>query len=430
QSDGNWNLTGNNTFSTGATVQSGLLRVNGELNSPLVTVMDSSGGLGGSGVIHGTVDNHGHFAPGNSIGTLTVLGSMTNWGDYDAQVNAAGNSDQILVSGTATINGGNVIAEAQSGIYPLRSLYRILTATNGVSGMYVTSSIVAVGPQSALFPITGSSLRYDQNNVYLIVNRTPFTSMARTYNQNSVAGALNGVNLASASSTMTNLISQFYWLSSASQAQQALDSLSGEIHGTLGLLDVQQQDDFNNSIARRTGRISANGRSGEFATSWKPVQLASAGSELPPMRLQQAEVQQPLDFWLQGIGSFGQLDSDGNAQGGNYTISGLSGGADYRLTPELLAGLGAGYSHDNADVGGPGANGTVDAYQIGGYGGYVRGPWHLDCILSGGYFQTDTKRFINVGGIQQQAGGSYDGGVFALSTEGGYAFKFDWLTVE
>ncbi len=230
------------------------------------------------------------------------------------------------------------------------------------------------------------------------------------------------------SPTMTNLISRFLQLTSPAQAQAALDSLSGEIYGTLGMLGVQQQDAFDNSIAQRTGRISSGAQSGEFATSWKPVQLADAGSTLPPM--QQAEVYQPLDFWLQGIGTFGHLDDDGNAQGGNYTIGGTSGGLDYRVRPDLLVGLGAGYSHDNADVGGPGANGKVDAYQVGGYGGYVNGPWHLDGILSYGYLHSDTTRFINVGTINQQAGGSYDGGVFSLSTEGGYAFKFDWLTAE
>jgi outer membrane autotransporter protein len=124
------------------------------------------------------------------------------------------------------------------------------------------------------------------------------------------------------------------------------------------------------------------------------------------------------------------LDGDGNASGGDFTIGGVNGGLDYRLSPEMLVGLAVGYSHDDASVGGPGASGKVDAIQFGGYGGYVNGPWHLDGIFSYGFLQTDTKRFINVGSIQQEADGKYDGGVFSLSTEGGYAFKFDWLTIE
>jgi outer membrane autotransporter protein len=96
----------------------------------------------------------------------------------------------------------------------------------------------------------------------------------------------------------------------------------------------------------------------------------------------------------------------------------------------MLVGLAVGYSHDDASVGGPGASGSVDAIQFAGYGGYVNGPWHLDGIFSYGYLQTDTKRFINVGSIYQEADGSYDGNVFSLSTEGGYAFKAGPVTIE
>jgi outer membrane autotransporter protein len=145
----------------------------------------------------------------------------------------------------------------------------------------------------------------------------------------------------------------------------------------------------------------------------------------------QSEADQLLDnVWLQGFGSFGHLDGDGNASGGDYTISGVNGGFDYRLSPEMLVGLAVGYSHDDASVGGPGASGSVDAFQFAGYGGYVSGPWHLDGIFSYGYLQTDTKRVINVGSIQQTAAGNYDGNVFSLSTEGGYAFEAGPVTIE
>jgi outer membrane autotransporter protein len=451
-----WNLTGNSTFATNATVQSGLLRINGSLTTPLLTVdgvaspalnapfltnyaailASDTTGLGGSGVIYGNVDNHGYVSPGNSIGTLTIIGSYTNGGNYYAEVNPT-TSDRVLVSNTAKITGGNVIVSPDPGtglgIFAVNTIYPILTATNGVFGMFVTSSIVmntwVQSGQSVLFPLTGSSLLYDPTNAYLVVHRTPFTSVAHTYNQHSVAGALDGVGVVGLSPTMSNLVYQFYWLHDGGTAQKALDSMSGEIHGSLGMLDVQQQDAFNNSIALRTGRMSAGGENGGYAAA-KPVQLASAGSALPPMQ-QQSSADQLLDnVWLQGFGSFGHLDGDGNASGGDFTISGLSGGFDYRLSPEMLVGLAMGYSHDDASVGGPGASGSVDAIQFAGYGGYVSGPWHLDGIFSYGYLQTDTKRLIKVGSISQEADGSYDGNVFSLSTEGGYAFEAGPVTIE
>ncbi len=430
-----WNLTGTNTFSSSTIVSSNsLLLINGILTSSLVTVSNDAV-LGGSGTITGIVNSYGTISPGNSIGTLNIVGSlnMTN-SVYNEQVNAAGQSDLINVSGspgTAIISNATVVVQSASGIYAVQTIYTNLTATGGVIGTFAGASNIT--PQSGLFPLiplTGSSLQYpDSNTVTLTLDRTPFVSVANTYNQHSVAGALDGVVTVGFSPTnaMYNLVSQFYGLGSAAAARAALDSMSGEIHGSLGMLDVQQQDAFNNSIALRTGRMSAGGESGGYASA-KPIQLASAG--LTPLPKQTVADQLLDNAWLQGFGTFGHLNGDGNASGGDFNISGVSGGFDYHLCPEVLVGLAVGYSHDNAEVGGPGASGNVDAIQFAGYGGYVNGPWHLDGIFSYGYLQTDTKRLINVGSIHEEADGNYSGNVFSLSTEGGYAFKFDPVTVE
>jgi outer membrane autotransporter protein len=306
-------------------------------------------------------------------------------------------------------------------IFGSNTVYTILMSTNLI-GQF-NSNVVFNTSMLFLTP----SLSYDPTNAYLDLQRKPFTSAAGTGNQNGVAGALDGIADSPGSPAMSNLVSEIFWMGSASEVQAALDSLSGEIHGTLGLLDVQQQAAFNNSIALRTGRMSAGGANGGSASSLKPVQLASAGSTPLPNK---AEANQPLDIWLQGFGTFGDLKNDGNAIGGDFTIAGTSGGLDYRVCPEMLIGLGLGYSQNNADVGGPGANGRVNAFQVAGYGGYVKGPWHLDGILSYGYLHTDTKRFIDVGSIHQEADAKYNGGVLSLSAEGGYAFVLDWLTVE
>jgi outer membrane autotransporter protein len=434
--NGGWTLTGTNTFSTNTTVQTGLLRINGGLTSPLVTVSNGAN-LGGAGTITGTVTNYGHISPGNSnysIGKLSIVGTLNMMSNsiYDEQVNiASSNSSLISVTGAAIISNATVsVRLTQQGIYSSNTVYTNLTATGGVYGTNASVSLNAATPNLFLTP----SLQYLTNTlgttnttVTLTLHRKSFTTVADTYNQNSVAGALYGI--VDLHGAMTNLVTQFFWLPSAAAAQKALDSMSGEIHGSLGMLDVQQQDAFNNSIALRTGRMSAGGESGGYAAA-KPVQLASAGSTLPPMQ-QQSRADQLLDnVWLQGFGTFGHLDGDGNASGGDFTISGLSGGFDYRLSPEVLVGLAVGYSHDDASVGGPGASGSVDAIQFAGYSGYVNGPWHLDGIFSYGYLQTDTKRFINVGSISQEADGSYDGNVFSLSTEGGYAFAAGPVTIE
>jgi outer membrane autotransporter protein len=418
-----WNLTGTNTFSEDVTVESGLLRINGSLITSNLNV-DITGGLGGTGTVSGIVGDHGFISPGNSIGTLNIVGGldMTN-GIYNEQVDAAGNSDLINVSGspgTAIISNASVVVLPAHEIYAAHTVYTNLTATGGVLG---TNTGVSIATPTLFLT---ASLQYPTTNIVTMsLDRSAFVTVANTYNQHSVAGALDGI--VDSPGAMSNLVSEFFWLPSAAAAQRALDSMSGEIHGSLGMLDVQQQDAFNRSVSLRTGRISAGGENGGYASA-RPIQLASADSTPLPA---QSDANDLLDnIWLQGFGSFGHLDGDGNASGGSFTISGMNGGFDYRLSPEVLVGLAVGYSHDDATVGGPGANGKVDAFQFGGYGGYVNGPWHLDGIFSYGFLKTDTKRFIDVGSIHQEADGSYDGGVFSLSTEGGYVFKFDRVTIE
>jgi outer membrane autotransporter protein len=425
---GGWNLTGINYFSTNATVNSdGMLRINGELNTPNTYVW---GTLGGSGVINGQVDINegGSLSPGNSPGTLTINGNL-NFNEYstyevDARPTVA---DLTLVNGTTTIQTNSYVYVKLpfwcKPVYASNTVYTILTATNGVSGTFDTNVAFNV---NNLF-LNPATVWNDSTNVYLGLTRKSFTVAAGSGNQGAVAAALDSM-VDSTNPAVAELIGDLFWLGTPEEVQAALDSLSGSLHGTMGLLDVQQQFAFNKSIAGRTGRLSI-GQGGGNASAVSPILLASAApTTLPPA--QQAQSNNSLDIWLQGFGTFGNLKDDGTIIGGDYTISGVSGGLDYRLTPELLVGLGLGYSHNNADVGGPGSNAKVDAYQIAAYGGYVSGPWHLDGIFSYGFLQTDTKRIVSVFPIDQEVDGSYDGGVFAVSAEGGYSFLFDWLSVE
>jgi outer membrane autotransporter protein len=52
------------------------------------------------------VTNSGILAPGNSIGTTTIVGNYTHaaGATYTVEANAAGQSDKLIVTGTATLN--------------------------------------------------------------------------------------------------------------------------------------------------------------------------------------------------------------------------------------------------------------------------------------------------------------------------------------
>ena len=118
QGSGRLILTGNSSYTGATSVLSGLLTVNGSLTGS--AIMLAGGALGGSGTVGSVIVGHaGTVAPGNSIGTLTVAGNISfNPGStYQLEVNAAGQSDRIAATGTATVSGGTVQLLAEQGGY-------------------------------------------------------------------------------------------------------------------------------------------------------------------------------------------------------------------------------------------------------------------------------------------------------------------------
>jgi len=122
------NLTGDSaTFIGDTTIRGGTLLVNGSLGG---TVSVTGGRLGGVGSLSDvTVSSGGTIAPGNSIGTLTVATATFEPGStYEVEIDTLGNSDLLDVTGTATLNGGNVVLLPGPGVYDPMTQYTILSA--------------------------------------------------------------------------------------------------------------------------------------------------------------------------------------------------------------------------------------------------------------------------------------------------------------
>ncbi len=97
-----WTLSGNSSFATAATLYSGLLSVNGTITTPSVNV-DNIAALGGNGKIIGDVTSAGKIAPGNSVGTLTIVGAVTQTGGgFEAEFDENG-VDLLTATGNVTL---------------------------------------------------------------------------------------------------------------------------------------------------------------------------------------------------------------------------------------------------------------------------------------------------------------------------------------
>ena len=147
----------------------------------------NAGLLSGNGTIVGTVANFGALSPGNSIGTLTVNGSLAQAanGTYQVETNSAGQSDRINVTGTpgtAALNG-TVSVVGASGVQAPRTTYTILNASGGIAGTFSSAN--------SLYPFLLPSLSYDANNVYLTLQVGGFAAAGQTAAQQTVGRVLD-----------------------------------------------------------------------------------------------------------------------------------------------------------------------------------------------------------------------------------------------
>ena len=139
-------LTAASTYTGPTIINGGTLSVNGSIASSAVTV-NAGGTLGGNGTVGSTTVNGGRLAPGNSIGLLTVNGSLsfTAASSYMIEVSPT-NADRVNVTGTATLGGATVNASFAPGSYVAKQ-YTILNATGGLGGSTFGSIVNTNLPQ-------------------------------------------------------------------------------------------------------------------------------------------------------------------------------------------------------------------------------------------------------------------------------------------
>ncbi|GLR87342.1 autotransporter outer membrane beta-barrel domain-containing protein [Bradyrhizobium iriomotense] len=340
-------LTGDSSgFTGGTSVSGGRLAVSGSLGS---LVMVANGGiLGGSGTVGGIAANTGGIiAPGN-YSTLSALGNVNFAPNsvYQVAVNAAGQSDKIASGNIAIINGSTVQVLAGAGNYAASTNYTILTAAAGVNGTFagVTSNLAFLTP----------SLSYDANDVYLTLTRNSvsFAAVGVTPNQIATAGGIDSLGMGGAvSNALLNL--------SASQAQNAFDQLSGEIHASAKNVLI---DDSRFTRDAALDRLRA-----AFDSVGGPSMAAMAYAAVGP-------VTAPADtdrfaVWARSFGSWGSTGADGNAASLGRSVGGIVVGSDGRVAETWRVGLLGGYGHSNVRVGDRMSSGSSDDYSLGLYGG-------------------------------------------------------------
>lgn len=355
-------LTGNSSGFGGTTKVGGgsasLLSVNGTLGG-MVDVL-AGGRLQGNGTI-GSGRIAGTIAPGNSIGTLTVAGNLSFLAGsvYEVEANAAGQSDKIVVNGSASIqNGATVSVLATDGNYAPNTSYTILTAAGGLTGTFsnVTSNLAFL-KASLTYGATSVTLNLARNSV-------DFAAVAQTSNQRGVGAAVQALGSGNAVYDATVALT-------AAEARVAFDQLSGSDYASMRGRLIEDSGFVRDALLTRGSLAGEEG----------------------------------LSVWGTALGTWGSMDGGALAQGYDRDLKGMLAGFDAGFGGHWRAGLATGYGRTELRSGN--ATHNADSYHA---GGYLTGSYGMVTLQMGAAYAWNdirSQRRVAFGGLAQTLGDRY-----------------------
>ena len=363
------------------TINGGVLSFNG-VQTGGTTFVGQKGTLKGVGQL-GDTTVAGTIAPGNSIGTLTINGDyvQTETGVYQAEVAPGSRSDQLHVTGTATL-GGTLVALPEPGVYYLGEQFNFIRADGGVNGQF------AITDFSTFSPFMQFNLAYGATGARIEVTRgNSLASSANTANQHAVATVVDTLAINQGlPKPLTTLFPQ--------QVGAALDSLSGELHAATSIALVEGSRHVRDAaLSRRAGATSPGGD-----------EAAATG------------------VWVQAIGGSGTLDGNANTARTEANSNGLLMGVDRQFggwQVGLLAGTGR---TDVKQQDGRRAKSKIDNTHFGAYASHNWGGFGLRGGLAWSEHDIDSTRELAFAGYSDTLSARYDGRTRQAFIEAGYRF--------
>lgn len=402
-------LDGANSLSADLRVDGGTLVLNGSLDG---TALDVTGGLavvngtvsgartrvgaggtiGGSGTL-GDTRVAGTVAPGNSIGTLTIDGDYVQEAGarFVAELLPPDQADLLYVTGTATLNGGTLVASNLAGSdYLLGQQYQVLSADGGISGGF------AGVDGSALSPFLALSLLQGANTVSVDVARgAALATAAGTRNQAATAGALDALAI---DQGLPVLLTQLDY----DTAPAAFDSLSGEIHASARQVLLE---------GSRLVREAALAR-------------ATGGGVLG------SQASGDTGAWVQVQHQGGDFGGDGNAAYARYSGNAVLVGVDRELGYGWRLGAYGGAGDTDFNVRNRGSRGESRNRHLGLYAGTSWGALGLSLGYTHSWHRVEAERNVAFPGFSDVLGSRYDADANQVFADLGYRFDVRGVELE
>jgi uncharacterized protein with beta-barrel porin domain len=428
---GSWNLnlsgggmltlSATNSYTGTTTVNAGTLDVSGSIARSSLTSVNANAALTGSGTVSNTQINAGGlFAPGSGApgSSTTVSGNLAfqSGALYLVQLNPS-TASFANVTGTAVLGGATVNAVFANGSYVVRR-YTILSASGGVSGTF--NGVANINLPSGFTSI----LSYDTNNAYL---NLALSYSALNQNQQNVANALinsfnsnGGIPIAFVGLTPANLGQAAGETSTVTQ--QSTFNAMGMFLGVMTDPFVDGRGDMRSTTGSASGY--ADEQTLAYAQKRKPNDaLAAIYTKVPST----PPVERRWSVWGAAFG--GSQTTDGNGTLGSNTatsrIYGTAVGADYRFSPQTIAGFALAGGGTNFSVANNGT-GRSDLFQAGAFVRHTAGAAYVIAALAYGWQDITTDRTVTIAGIDQLRA-RFNANAYSGRLEGGYRLIAPWI---
>lgn len=387
-------LTGANAFTGATTVSGARLTVNGSLAGSAVT-LNRGAVLGGTGTVGSLIAHSGStVAPGNSIGTLSVNGSlMLEDGSVLQMEVSPASADRLSIAGAAAL-GGTLELNVASGVYAFNTQYTLLLAS-ALSGSFAT--VAGLGDFGAWFD---PQVMQAGDAVTLRLRPASLVRLAGP------AVSANGAAVAAAFDRAVNADynpQPFYALyTQGANLAQSLEQFSGEAHSAARRVALEDT---------RAVREAAFDRISFAAINPVASQTARVGNR-----------DSGITMWLRVLDTRSTAQSDGRGAGFKTDQQGILAGIDKLLSDDIRIGamLIASRTDLSFDM-----LGRSRVTNTGGaiYAGIRKNRFNLG--LGGSYADTgmDTNRSITIPGLQQSLHSKTNGKTYQLFAEAAFDFN-------
>jgi outer membrane autotransporter protein len=290
---------------------------------------------------------------------------------YQAEATADGRSDQLLVSGQATVQGATLVAVAD-GHWSPATRYTLVKADGGIVGRFESVQ--------ANFAFLTPTLTYTGDGLVFTLERNavPLPSVGATPNEQASAAAIEPLVQTPIHNAEVQL--------DAPTARISFDQLSGELHASVKSAAMEDSRIVRDIVLDRV-RHSLGG----IGTSQHTQSNATDSGTV----------------WAQAYGIRGEADGDGNATGTKRHTRGVLAGVERRIGASARAGVYGGVGHGEVDARSGRGHAGGDAWHLGVYGGAQWGALGLRGGAGTSRQSLDTLRQVAVPGLVDSLNARY-----------------------